>query len=272
MKRILVPMDFTNVAMNALKYATEAFPESSITVLHVKVGNMDTIEPIPISMATLQKDYWISAMNNFIKKEFKTKETPEQITINVRYGLIIHEIKTFSKEQNFDGIVMGTRDKYNLIDQWFGTISIGTVKTTKIPVYLIPKYSTYKGVHKVMVATDEHINEPLLIKKISDWNKKYNAFIKFLHIRTSQDECFTEEYMAIISELIEKNECKFNFEIATLFDKDVPHTLLAAAYDMRADLLMVIPENQNFLQSVLYKSTTKDLIFKSNTPLLFIRY
>lgn len=92
MKNILIPMDFTDVGVNALRYALNAFPDSNISVLHIKVGMLDTNEPLPLSAATLQVQYWKDAMKNFIQKELKVDTIPERVSISVEYGPIISSI------------------------------------------------------------------------------------------------------------------------------------------------------------------------------------
>ena len=272
MKNILIPMDFTDVGINALRYALQAFPDSTISVLYIKAAMVDTEEYSPITPGVLRERYWREAMKAFIKKELKSESIPEKITINFEYGPTVSTIQGYMDKINFDAIVMGTRDKYNVFDQWFGTVSIGTVKTSKIPVYLIPKYASYKGYKKVMIASDTHLMNANYINQIKSWNKEHGSFVKFLHIQRADKDDFNEATKSLVYELFEKEDPQFSFEIDVLKDKDISHSLLASAYDMKADLLIVMPEDQNFLQSLLFKSISKDLILKADIPLLFLKH
>lgn len=271
MKNILIPMDFTDVGINALRYAIQAFPESTLSVLYIKAAMVDAEESLTASPVIVQEQYWKEAMKSFIKKELNIETIPDKISIHIEYGPTISSIRNYTDKNNFDAIVMGTRDKYNVFDQWFGTVSIGTVKTSKIPVYLIPKYASCTGYKKVMIASDTHLMNAVYINQIKSWNKEHGSFVKFLHIQRGDKDDFNEATKALVYELFEKEDPQFSFEIDVLKDKDISHSLLASAYDMKADLLIVIPEDQNFLQSLLFKSIAKDLILQADIPLLFLK-
>jgi len=271
MKKILVPMDFTDVSVNALRYALQAFPESDISVLHVRVGAFYANAPIPVTPGDIQEIYWTEALHKFILKELKVDEFPSRVSIYTRYGKIISEIIKFSNDNKVEALVMGTRDKYNYFNQWFGTVSIGAVKKIDLPIYLIPKYASFQTIKNVMIASDDQLTDPSLIQKIKTWNKDYNAFVKFLHIQRTENESFRDESKTIVKELFEKNDPEFSFEISILKDQDISHSLLASAYDLKADLLLVIPEDQNFMETLLFQSISKDLILQSDIPLLFLK-
>jgi len=271
MKNILVPIDFTDVGVNALRYALSAFPDAKITAYYVKAGMLENADQLTIHPHLLLDKYWLNALTEFLRKELKISKLPDRVTISIGNGPVILGIKNYASESIADAIVMGTRDKYNFFEKWFGTVSVGTVKTVDVPVYLIPKYATFTGFEKVMVASDKHLSDESIVNNIKDWNKSYGAFIKFLHIQNSKDDSFQTEAGAIVSELFEKNDPEFSFEVEVLEDKDVSHSLLASAYDMKADLLVVTPDDQNFLQSLLFASVSKDLILKSDLPLLFLK-
>jgi|GEM_PF-600490 len=271
MKQILVPMDFTDVGVNALRYTLNAFPDSSISVLYVKIRSIETSEPLPVTADVFLPEFWIENMENFIQRELKIEKLPQNVSIDVRFGSVVPTIRKYSKEWSYDAIIMGTRDKYNFFDKWFGTVSLGTVKTNDLPIYLIPKYATYNGFNQVMVASDDNLTTPGIVQKINAWNKNYQAFIKFLHIQQKDGSSFKKQTNEIVGELFNENNPEFSFEVAVLCDKDISHSLLGSAYNMNADLLMVIPENQSFLQSMVFRSLSRKLILKSDIPILFLK-
>jgi len=246
MKNILVPIDFTEVGVNALRYALELFPDSNITALHVRTIPVSSYQDVTLNPSFLATGFWKEGLKDHITKELKLDSLPSQVKIKIRFGAVVSTIQQFSEEENYDAIVMGTRDKYNYFDQWFGTVSMGLVKTSNLPIYLIPKYASYKGYDNVMIASDDNLTDPVLVHKIKNWNVPHNAFVKFLHIQRTKADNFKGASESILNELFEKDDPGFSFEIAVLKDKDIAHSLLASAYDMKGDLLMVLPEDQSF--------------------------
>jgi len=270
MKKILVPMDFTSVGANAVRYALKACKGSQIDILYVRNGVVDTNEPLILRQSLLQEEYWKNALRDFLLKELQIDRLPENTTISILAGALVHEIINMSKEGSYEAIIMGTRDKYNYFDKLFGTTSLGIIKNATIPVYVIPKYASFSGYKRVMIASDKELTNPELVEKIRIWNSEHKAYVKFLHIENQKNGEFDEEKKAIVSELFIKNDLEFAFEIEVLKDDDVSHSLLASAYDMKADLLLVIAKDQNYLQTLLFKSISKELILQSDIPLLFI--
>lgn len=264
MENILIPIDKTDVASNALKYATECFPKARFTVIHINDRSLETED------AVINGDKHNSVLKDFICKSLGVVSIPQNITLVIRYGTIVPSIRNYVEQNEFDFVVMGTRDKYNLFDNWFGTVSLGVAKSLSIPTYLIPKYAKFKNFKKVVVATDKHLKEKSFIKMIKNWNDPYNAFLKFLQVKSKDENTTKEVEASIVKELFEEHDVNFGFEIENIQGSNVTGSLLANAYNYGADLMIVIPDTQSYINSLLFQSTSKDLILKSDIPLLFI--
>lgn len=272
-KKILVPIDFTLVAFNALRYACMCFPDAEISVVHVVSPSLNSSE---ISYSVLKRfstvdDKMKAMLISSIKNELGVSIMPDRISVEVLKGEVIPTLKNFLSENNFDCLVMGTRDKYDIFDKVIGTVSLAIVKSIDCPVYLIPKYAIYQGFNKIMVAADNHLLHNEVGTRIKEWNADHNAFVKFLHIDNSKvDDNFGLSEEKLLVELFEGNDPTFGFSMESVKSKSIGTTLLDLAYKYGADLLVGMPDKQNFISSLIYKSVTKDLIQKSSIPLLFI--
>jgi len=271
MKNIIVPIDFTSVSMNALKYASKAFPNDRLHLLHVVRSGLNTSEVVPASFQKMDttQDKMLIELEKLILLELDLNEIPETFIINIRKGDITSQIKEFAILKSADCLVMGTKDKYDIFEKAIGSISFATVKTLDIPIYLIPKNSTYNGFKRVAVATDKDLKESHFGRKVKDWNKDHNAFVQFIHVATNEAESYIEEIDSIASDLFEENEPTFAFEIKRTLNKNIKESLLQAAYQFKADLLITLPQKQSFLGTLLFKNLTKELVQNSKVPILF---
>jgi len=208
-------------------------------------------------------------LEKIIKLELNLEYIPRNFKCIIKKGDTIAEIKKYLTEEDIDCTFMGTRDKYNLFEKVIGTVSLATIKTTYCPTYLIPKFAEYKPYKKVLIASDHHILRNQIGRWIKKWNSPFNAFIKFLHIR-EKDEEFIKETDQLVYELFDDSEPTFGFEVQNLKSKKIGNTLLESAYSFGADLLISMPDKQSFISALFLKSVTKELIEKSNIPLLFI--
>lgn len=273
MKQILVPVDFTVVAFNALKYAYECFPNAHLTVVHVVPPSVNSSEIKYSTLNRLSKveDKMEEEVMAMILNELSLSELPNRITLQVLKGEVVQQLKSYISQQSFDAILMGTRDKYDLLDKVIGTVSLALVKTSDCPVYLIPRYAKHIGFHKVMVASDRHLLSNEIGTRIKKWNQDHNAFVKFLHINKDQkNDDFDLSQEKLVDELFDDQVPSFGFEIETMSSQEIGATLLESAYTFGADLLVSMPDRQNFVSTLIYKSVTKELIQKSKIPLLFI--
>jgi nucleotide-binding universal stress UspA family protein len=270
MKNVLIPMDFTSISINALKYAIDCFSGSKLFIYHVRTGILDTNESVGISMALSQADFWKKSIKSFVSKELGLPTFPETIEVIVDVGTVNLSINTFAKKNNIDCIVMGTRDKYNFVDKWFGTFSLAVIKESDIPVYVIPRYAQFGQHKKIMIASDYNSGDAVFLDKIKSWNQTNRAHLHFLHIQDKSIDDYDKTKEKIVQHLFEESDVEFSFEIEVLQEKDVTHAILATAYNKAIDLLIVVPEKQNFIQSILLKSVSKELIMQSEIPILFI--
>ena len=277
MKNILLPMDFTEVGVNALRYALHAFPNASYSVLHVRSNLLDMSEPFPVKEQKLPLDTgifteqdWRDAMYKFIKASLNIEQLPPLLTVSIKYGAIQPEIEKYTYKIEFDLIMMGTRDKYNYFDKLLGTVSYLIAKSSSIPLYLIPRHATFSGIERALVAIDYNVESTEYLSKFKIWNEEYSAFARFVYVNSSEEHDDSLNVEAIKDELYKGSDPKFDFEIAEWKGKKIGKSLLAEAYNFKSDILVVMPERKGLLGSIFFRSISKDLIIKAQLPLLFL--
>ncbi len=268
MRNILVPMDLTEASLNALLYAISwKSPEDKLTVLHIldeirSGGKSILLKPSQKEDEARQK------LRNYITTSLSENQINNQFPIVIKTGETISVISKYSKK--FNWIIAGTRDKYKKKDKWFGTISFGITKSIHCPLLLVPINSTYRSYKKVVVASDQHISQTSVLKAIRNWNQSHQAFLKFVHIQDTPKDNFTDTSDQIVKEYYDKEEVTFGFEVSVIHSLQISDSLLTSAYHENADLLIVIPDNQTFISSLLFRSIAKELILKSTIPILFL--
>jgi len=260
MKKILVPVDLTEVSSNAITYARDCFPEAKLVILH-------------IDSKSYSKENWQkqrAAFKDFVFKAIGTDRLPPNVNMEMLNGFVVNSVVEFSKKDNYDYLVMGTRDKYNLVDKIIGSSSLGIIKSTQIPTYLIPRHAKYHGMKNVMVASDKHMKEKSFVRIIRNWNKDYSANMQFLYVGNATDSEFTMIEDNIRHEFTSELQVDFDYSISCVNSTDISGSLLAVAYNDHADLMILLPDDQSFLGSLFSGSLSKEIIQKSIIPLMFI--
>jgi nucleotide-binding universal stress UspA family protein len=272
MAKFLVPVDFSEVSANAVRYALDMAKDSDkIDILHVQTG-LITVTEAPVIHNLKQAEQAVSEqINDYLCSVLALEKLPSNCNLKIETGEIVSTITSMSWEGEYDLIVMGTRDKYDVLDRLLGTISLGVVKRSPLSVLLIPKNNSFHKFEKILIAGDEHLHNEEILEDIRTWNLPYNAHLEILHIQDEDKGEFSKASESIIREFYEKKEVDFSFEIKIIQGKNISKILLEDAKDLPADLIMVLPEKQTFFSSLLFSSTSKDLILKSALPIFFMK-
>lgn len=143
MKKILVPVDFSDITTEVLDYAIHMANEdtSSITVLHVAPPN--PIFPGPDAEPIMMETY----VNEELERE---KDELHAITEHIHkqgieaysvllQGSIIDTIIDEAKEIKADMIVMGKESHGLLYRTLLGTTSEGVIRRARVPVLIVPE-------------------------------------------------------------------------------------------------------------------------------------
>ena len=271
MKKVIVPMDFTEVSLNAFDYAIKCFDNAEFEIVHVTKSMVELNEPLnedsDKDRLEVLKDHLAELMySEFGRDTFKRIKA----SITILYGDTVAQIKKQVEKGPYDAMVLGTRDKYDFFDRWVGTISLGLVKTLSLPIFLVPRYASYKKPKRIVVASDFAPEHQKVVQVIKKWNERFNAFIKFLHINPKEGKDHIRGTEKIVKQLFTNSDPTFGFELAVIEDRNISQSILGSAYNFKADLLIVVPENQSFIHSLLFRSLSKDLILQSAIPVLFI--
>jgi len=268
MKKILIPFDFSEISTNALRFALNLYPESEFKILHVAYRGADLDKPSFDGHGVTQKMVLTESVQAILQANVTSVDQLENIEIVIENGSKVEQILRHAK-MFADGIMMGTRDSYGLLDRWIGTVSLGVVKQSNVPVYLIPKFSNVRNFENILVASDFHLNSKLHLQNLIDWNKNHLAHLSFVHLKESYGDDFIEEKDNIVNRMFEEGKPQFSFDIISKRVYEGPSALLSIAYNNKSDLIVLIPSKQNLLDTIFFKSFTKEILLKSSIPLLF---
>lgn len=138
-QRILVPTDFSPFSDLALRIAAslQAKLQSQVTVLHV-------LTPLEAEALTSQpgnpwENVVLKIQNDMLREiENNAPSLPQNM---IRYEVIVgepaEEIARFAKENEMDLIIMGTHGRTGLASILLGSVTIGVIKRTSIPVMVV---------------------------------------------------------------------------------------------------------------------------------------
>ena len=271
---ILVPVDFTEVSLNAFRYATQlAYKmDLNLVLLHVFSGSINTNEPLVIRAGKSRVDVLTDRLKLYTRWYPNEGERLQEVNTQhqVLEGSPVKKILEYADEHHVEMIVAGTRDKHSQIDRWLGTVSLGICQKARCPVLVVPKNHVYRGINQVVIASDYHTNDPSLIEKYLRFNRVFAASTSFVHIETNvQDQYPYHESQ--IHEIVEAYGApNQDYEMVSIKGTDVIAELVNYVKRAKADLLLLVSGERSGLEGLLHRSMTAKAVYENNIPTMVI--
>lgn len=135
--RILVPMDDSEMAQKALRYALEAYQDADITVLHV-VGKMTPMMGEIVGLA-LEEDFQTAAEERADEIFTTAREIAAEYNAEINTTVAIgHPARTIvKKSEAFDTVVLGSHSG-SIADRLFvGNVAEDVFRRAPVPVTVV---------------------------------------------------------------------------------------------------------------------------------------
>ena len=264
MKKILVPVDFSEASINALEYAIEIAKrnQSAITLLHV--CSPPYADPSMDAISTSQ--FLQSIVENANAQIDTLITTYSSATMMMNKQVLVGALNSFiDQEDGTDLIVMGTTGASDTINKYIGSNTLSVINHTSIPLMVVPKQLKYQ-VNKVIYATQLEFEEFDSINRAMQFCNHLNASMDFIHIET-------EGELDIVSDsaIIAKMKEKFGEHILIHFynHNNVIKGLNEFIDEHHYDLLIVAHRDRNFITRFIDPGSTKSIALYSHAPVLF---
>jgi len=274
LKRILVPIDFSNNSMNALQTAVAMAKRHGADIKLLHVFDIDnTLYPEDNMGSNADPEVAIQSLTRLAT----SVKNGDEVNCGIAYvsGYIPNAILQTAKDEQADIIVMGKNGNSGHRDMYAGTNSYYVVKKSHCPVLLIPSGKMYESFSDVLFPARPVISvfeKYELIRPIILRNK---ATLHFVGLRNPD---YIEE-LHIISKLTEilKQRSRaddFNTTINYYF-KDArfaTHLLdVIQKNEYPYDLLVITAELDNNIKDYYLGDYAQQIIHQSQIPVLILR-
>lgn len=274
MRKILIPTDFSENAMNAIRYAVELFKyeRSDFFIMHAyadEVYDHNTLvsrEIFDELKETVQKhaDVELKA----ILKDIKEISPNPRHTYKVlsTFGTLIDEANDLVDKENIDVLIMGTKGKTDDRNLTFGSNTLQVLKYVKCPVLAIPNGCTYDQPKRILFPTDYLIPyKRRELKLLSTLTKSFRSTINFLHISDYENLSIRQEdNKSFLQGSLPDAALKFH----RIGAKDLTKGINEFIQDHKIDFLVMVNSRRSYLESILYQSTIDKIGLHIKIPFL----
>ncbi|MCF4101120.1 universal stress protein [Gillisia sp. M10.2A] len=208
MKKILVPVDFSNYSEYALEIAAQIAREkdAEIVVLHM-MGLTDTSLKIEESRKVFEAIYHLKLTETRFR-EFLDKEYLKglKVTDTVQNYKIFSELDQVAEELGVDLIVMGSHGSSGLKEVFVGSNTEKVVRTSRVPVLVVKHRNPNFKMEKVVFACDFNLDLIAPFKKALDFFNSFGSEVQLLFVNLPEKFMSTQEMEAQANKFMNEAE------------------------------------------------------------------
>ncbi|GIV34136.1 MAG: universal stress protein [Chitinophagales bacterium] len=277
MKHFLVPVDFSDYAINAARYAVRIAScfSAKITLFHTyHIPIIDPLMPsdyISELAESAEKDV-ASHMQQLVEKlnQFASQYqvNPVEIHSSVTMGFAVDEILLAIEKLTPDMVIMGRRYTEGMTKILLGSITSSIIEKSSVPVLVVPENTSPEDAFKdILYATEFDEADSRAITRLLTFTEALHVKVHCIHIVTGEDP-FVQDKLKALEKQFDSYQSKGLIEFRNISSETVLSGLLDYAARNNIGMVAMLTHKRSFFQKLFDRSLTKEAAFKSNLPLL----
>jgi nucleotide-binding universal stress UspA family protein len=271
MKAIIVPTDFSPTATNAMHYAIHmaAQVKANLILTHVyQIPVSYTDAPIVlVSVEEIRKS--ATARMQQLKADVEHLAGPQtKVYIEIVMGSVVDELENLCNKVKPFAVVMGAKGASGVERVLFGSNTLLAIRRLTWPVICVPPGKTYgKGIKKIGFACDfDKVVDSTPAPAIKELVKTFGAHLDILNINPDGEEREGEmpEQSLLLQTMMSELKPAFHF----IQHRDIEDGINEFAIKNELDLVITIPKKHNLIERIFKETSSKQLIYHGNVPIL----
>lgn len=277
MRKILIPTDFSENSMNAIKYATEHFKHGpcEIYLLHAYADEVYDIkrQHQDAQFEDLKNKVCQAAegsLNSLKEKVLKFSPNPKHTVQTIaEFGMLVDCVNDWVEKENIDVVVMGTKGKTADRNLTFGSNTLQVIKYVKCPVLAIPSVYSQVNPKHILFPTDFLLPyKRRELKLLSSLAKCFAAKIDLLYVSKFLDLSLRQQdNRAFLEASFSENRVNFIHKN----ESDIATAINQQLEESDVDMLVMVNTRHSYLENILYQSTIEKIGLHIDIPFLVMQ-
>jgi len=285
-RRILVPVDFSEYSLNACNFAVSLAGrlKAEIKLLYTYynpiVGSEPYLEGQPFNVYMDQVigniEYDAKRHLQELKHKIIDQVREENLkNIKINYSLdrgspeesILHYIDRYKPGV----VVMGTKGTGGSSSDFFGSVTRKVIEKADVPILAIPQKSVYsemKHVNRVLYASNFEESDFKSLRKLMTLVRPFNMKIFCAHISLSDQDPLEKTKMEKLKQHFEDEYQDYEIYCDIISHEDIVKGLEKYIDDQEIDLLAVTTHKRGIIERLFNPSIAREMLFHSHIPLL----
>jgi nucleotide-binding universal stress UspA family protein len=259
MKDVIIPVDFSETSLNAARYAADML-----------IGKADARIILYHMFKEPEEAITAGQYLESLKAEMEQKGV---LNIELEKELgddLIDNLGRLAYQKTAELIIMGISEKDEWRQLFIGSNTLKMADQNICPVMIIPNDARFTGIKNIALTSDfQDVDATTPVLAIKTVLEIFNASLHIVNVDNEHYVSLTEEYLVERGKM-QKMFAEFNPEFYFIGMNDFYDAIEQFSRDRNIDLIIIIPKNHSFINSLFSFNTshTKKLAFNSSVPIL----
>lgn len=274
MKKILVPIDFSESSEHALNFAMQfnELVKGKITLLHVLELPASSVNyGGDMTSATVEVVYRRELIDGTSKMlhewEDKVKAKGHNSAIKMGFGSPYKSIGEEVANQNADWVIMGSNGASGLKEVFIGSNAERVIRYADCPVITIKGETNLKDMKNMVFASDLTEDQDSIATKAQDVQKMLNLNMHMLRVKTPYNYLTEEVAKDQLVEFAERNGL-VDYTLSTISAEFAEEGIVKFAEEVKAGIIVMGTHGRTGIAHLFGGSRAEDVANHSNIPLL----
>ncbi|MFO7369064.1 MAG: universal stress protein [Bacteroidales bacterium] len=285
-KKILVPVDYSECSNDASKYAikiacklgaeikffhTYYSPAFDLIELAGAVQTQSQLrDEVTVNLEESEKATMESFMTGLKEYIVNCNLPALNLSYDILPGVPEDEIIQFSEGYGPDLVIMGTKGKGKGVGSIMGSVTAAVINRIKFPLLAIPEKYTFIGeenIKNLLYVTDFDESDFATLKSLMSFTDQLGLEIQCVHIGDDPkawDKVKMEGLMAYFNKAYGKTQVTYSF----ISQKNLLDDLDQLIRDKSINILSLTRQRQSIVDKLFKPNITKKLFYHTGIPLL----
>lgn len=275
MQRILLPTDFSDNSLEAIRYALLVFKDVKCTfyLLHTYIPPVYNAEyligsPGQIGLGDVMQETSITQLEKLkTRLENQYENSKHTFIVHTAFNTLLGEISETVATEGIDLIIMGTKGATGAKEILFGTNTVHVIKKSKCPVIAVPPKYEYEAPKEILFPTDYEIEyKKETIESLLAIARQHKSRVNVMHVHAGYDlNIVQEKHKAKLEKLL---------GAISLFHEVPDNGIIAAVNEFQLktsiNLLVMIQNKHTFLERLFIEPVIKKIGFHITAPFMVL--
>ncbi len=273
MKKIIVPVDFSELASHALNFAIEFNDKikGEIVLIHVMdapVGHASFGNP---AMETFYEGEFIKGIHNKLEEwSLRVKELGQKVTTRLKFGNTFKSISEAVSEDKSSWIVMGSKGSSGLKEIFIGSNAERMIRYAKCPVLIVKGETHIKDMKSMAFVSDLSEEQDLVANYAKEVQELLGLNMHLVKVKTPYNWLDDVQVEKQLEHYAERNFLK-DFTKSSIDADFADEGAVKFAEENNVGIIVLGTHGKKGLAHIIGGSIAEDVVNESKVPILVFK-